>query len=754
MLCIAGFDGYFKRINQAWSKTLGFSEEELLSRPYVDFVHPADREATATEAQKTSEGQSVVCFQNRYLCRDGGYRWLLWRATPDTERGLIYAVARDVTDQKRMEDQLRVASSWQRAILDSANFTIISCRPDGIIETINASALHELGYAADELVGRVTPEILHDRDEVLARARELSAELGAEIEPGFETFVAKAKLGQPDEHEWTYIRKDGSRFPILLSVTVLRGLGGEIVGYLGVGTNLTDRRRAEAARRDAEQRMQAIMDNASAVIFMKDVGGRYLLINRMWEELFHVTREEIVGKTDDDIFPPEMARAFQQNDQHVVMVGGPVQFEEIAPHDDGPHTYVSVKFPLYDMAGGVSAVGGIAMDITERKRAEEEVRERESRMRAILDNAVEGIITMGEDRVIQSFNAAAVQIFGYEPEEVIGRNVNVLMPEPYHSEHDGYVSRYVETGEKKVIGTRTEVQARHKDGSIFPIELSVSETLVRGGRLFTGMVHDITARKEAEEELLRSNRELEQFAYMASHDMKEPLRMVSAYVQLIAKRYAGKLDADADQFIGFAVEGAARMRQLIDDLLEYSRVGTRGEELVPTASDEVLRLVRENLKLAIEESGASLTQDGALPTVLADGPQLTQVFQNLIANAIKFRGAEPPRIHVGARRENGRWTFSVSDNGIGIDAKFFERIFVIFQRLHTREKYEGTGIGLAICKKIIERHGGRIWVQSEPGGGTTFLFTLADAQEGGTNEFPSARKRKRGSGVVRPRPRK
>ena len=754
MLCIAGFDGFFKRINQAWSKTLGFSEEELLSRPYLDFVHPADRDATTTEAQRTSEGQSVVSFQNRYLCRDGGYRWLLWRATPDAERGLIYAVARDVTDQKRMEDQLRVASSWQRAILDSANFTIISCRPDGIIETINASALRELGYAADEVIGRVTPEILHDPDEVLARARELSAELGTEIEPGFDAFVAKAKLGQPDEHEWTYIRKDGSRFPILLSVTVLRGLAGEIVGYLGVGTNLTDRRRAEAARRDAEQRTQAIMDNASAVIFMKDVGGRYLLINRMWEELFHVTREEIVGKTDDDIFPPEMARAFQQNDQHVVMVGGPVQFEEIAPHDDGPHTYVSVKFPLYDMAGGVSAVGGIAMDITERKRAEEEVRERESRMRAILDNAVEGIITMGEDRVIQSFNAAAVQIFGYEPEEVIGRNVNVLMPEPYHSEHDGYVSRYVETGEKKVIGTRTEVQARHKDGSIFPIELSVSETMVRGGRLFTGMVHDITARKEAEEELLRSNRELEQFAYMASHDMKEPLRMVSAYVQLIAKRYAGKLDADADQFIGFAVEGAARMRQLIDDLLEYSRVGTRGEELVPTASDEVLRVVRENLKLAIEESGASLTQDDTLPAVLADGPQLTQVFQNLIANAIKFRGAEPPRIHVGARREDGRWTFSVSDNGIGIDPKFFERIFVIFQRLHTREKYDGTGIGLAVCKKIIERHGGRIWVQSEPGGGTTFLFTLADAQAAETNESRSARKRKRGSAAFRLRPRK
>ena len=751
MLCIAGFDGYFKRINQAWSKTLGFTEEELLSRPYLDFVHPSDREATMGEAQKNSEGHSVVWFHNRYRCRDGGYRWLLWRAAPDTERGLIYAVARDVTEQKRMEDQLRLASSWQRAILDSANFTIISCRPDGIIETINAGALRELGYTAEEMIGKVTPEIIHDRNEVLARAKGLSAELGTPVEPGFETFVAKAKLGRPDEHEWTYIRKDGSRFPILLSVTVLRGLAGEILGYLGVGTNLTERRRAEAERRDAEQRMQAVMDNASAVIFMKGVDGRYLMVNRMFEELFHIPRGAMVGKTDTDVFPPEMARAFRENDEQVVMVGGPVQFEEIAPHDDGPHTYVSIKFPLYDQFGGVSAVCGIAMDITDRKRAEEELRERESRMRAILDNAVEGIITMGEDRLIQSFNAAAVQMFGYEPEEVLGRNVNMLMPEPYHLEHDGYVSHYLETGEKRIMGSRRELTGRHKSGATFPIELSISETQARDGRLFTGMVHDITTRKEAEEELLRSNENLEQFAYMASHDLKEPLRMVSSYVQLLEKRYGGKLDGDAHQFIAFAVDGATRMRQLIDDLLEYSRIGTRGVPLAPTDSAEVLRAVRENLRLAIEESGASVTQDATLPKVLADGSQLAQVFQNLIANAIKFRGAEPPRIHVGARFENGQWTLSVSDNGIGIAEKFLESVFVIFKRLHTREQYEGTGIGLAMCKKIIERHGGRIWVQSEPGRGATFLFTLADAQDGDRNELRRERRRPKKKGAARPR---
>jgi PAS domain S-box-containing protein len=476
MLCIAGFDGYFKRINRAWCDTLGFTEEELLGRPYIDFVHPEDRNATAVEAHRNASGGSVLSFQNRYRCKDGSYRWLMWRSTPDAERQLVYALARDVTEQRRLEMELRVAILWQRAILDSANFTIISCRPDGIIETLNASALRELGYAEDELVGRVTPAVLHDAAEVEARARELSAELGREVAPGFETLIAKAKLGRPDEHEWTYVRKDGSRFPILLSVTALRGAGGEVVGFLGIGTNLT-------------------------------------------------------------------------------------------------------------------------------------------------------------------------------------------------------------------------------------------------------------MRKRAEEELLRSNRDLEQFAYVASHDLKEPLRMVTNYLQLLERRYAGKLDADAHQFIDFAVDGAHRMRRLIDDLLEYSRVGTRGKPPVQTESAAVLRAVLENLSLAIEESGATVTQDRTLPTVLADETQLGQVFQNLIANALKFRGAEPPRIHIGAQRENGRWTFSVSDNGIGIAGEFFERIFVIFQRLHTREEYAGTGIGLAVCKKIVERHGGRIWVRSEPGAGTTFYFTLADARE-------------------------
>jgi light-regulated signal transduction histidine kinase (bacteriophytochrome) len=242
---------------------------------------------------------------------------------------------------------------------------------------------------------------------------------------------------------------------------------------------------------------------------------------------------------------------------------------------------------------------------------------------------------------------------------------------------------------------------------------------------------DITQRKAMEnelrqtlEKLKQSNAELEQFAYVASHDLQEPLRMVASYVQLLQRRYQGKLGPEADEFIGYAVDGANRMRGLIDDLLTYSRVGRLGKPFEPINLKSTLDIVLKNLQASIEENNATITHD-KLPVISADGGQLVQLFQNLIGNAIKFHGKEAPCVHISAKNKGSEYQFAVSDNGIGIDPQYFERLFKIFQRLHTREEYPGSGIGLAVCKKIVERHGGRIWIESQVGKGSTIYFTLS-----------------------------
>jgi light-regulated signal transduction histidine kinase (bacteriophytochrome) len=243
-------------------------------------------------------------------------------------------------------------------------------------------------------------------------------------------------------------------------------------------------------------------------------------------------------------------------------------------------------------------------------------------------------------------------------------------------------------------------------------------------------IRDITERKRAEEkikktldDLERSNKELEQFAYVASHDLQEPLRMVASYTQLLEKRYKDRLDSDANEFIQFAVDGAIRMQRLINDLLAYSRVGTRSKPFKPIDSHGVLGQAIANLSALIEENQAVVTNDD-LPPIMADQSQMVQLFQNLIGNAIKFRSDQSPRIHVSAEQKGNEWVFSVEDNGIGIDPQFKERIFVVFKRLHQKEEYPGTGMGLAICKKIVERHGGRMWVESELQKGSTFYFSI------------------------------
>ena len=358
----------------------------------------------------------------------------------------------------------------------------------------------------------------------------------------------------------------------------------------------------------------------------------------------------------------------------------------------------------------------------------------EERFRTVVETANDAIISVDSLGTVVHWNKAAEHIFGYSAQDAVGNPLSLMMPERFREAHEKALRKMVSTFGSRPSRRTLEVAGLKKDGNEFPAELSIADWETREGKFFTGILRDITPRKRAQQalqstmaELERSNTDLQQFAYVASHDLQEPLRMISSYVQLLQRRYRDKLDEDADEFMAYAVGGAKRMQSLINGLLQYSRVGTHGKPFKLVHCDTILNKALANLRMLLTESGAQVTHD-PLPTLMADSTQLLQLFQNLIDNACKFRDDNVPQIHVSARLEHGQWLFSVTDNGIGIDPEFAERIFIIFQRLHGREEFPGTGLGLAICKKIVERHGGKIWVEFGNRKGTTFCFTIPETE--------------------------
>jgi PAS domain S-box-containing protein len=371
-------------------------------------------------------------------------------------------------------------------------------------------------------------------------------------------------------------------------------------------------------------------------------------------------------------------------------------------------------------------------ELAARRQAEQELLESEARQRAIFESALDCILVIDEAGTVIEFNRAAEKQFDCARKAAIGKDfAELFVPPTSRPRYHKNLAHYTGTGEAgSLVGRRSELIMMRKNGERFLAEWVMQPFPLHDKSAFAVFLHDITERKRAERkleryarELKRSNKDLSEFAYAASHDLQEPLRMVKSYCQLLQRRYQGQLDESANEFIGYAVDGVNRMQVLIDGLLSYSRVNTRGKPFEPTDCSALLRDVLANLEVAIQESGATVTCE-SLPTVMADRTQMLQMFQNLIGNAIKFRGEAPPQVRVRGVRKGREWIFSVRDNGIGIEPQNLEKVFVIFQRLHTREEYPGHGMGLALCKRIVERHGGRIWAESQPGQGSVFKFTL------------------------------
>jgi PAS domain S-box-containing protein len=560
----------------------------------------------------------------------------------------------------------------------------------------------------------------------------------------------------PDHPEWGVIYRDWTLAPIL-------DAQGEVDFLVFSLRDVTKRHLAEQELRTNSRYARSLLEASLDPLVTISPDGKITDVNETTERVTGVERARLIGTNFADYFV-ERDRA-EAGYQLVLRAGLVRDYPLTIRHVSGRTVDALYNAVVYrNEAGAVQGVFAAARDVTERNRAEAELaryrnhleelirvrtgelettntdlqaeiaerRRVEAQLRlqlAVLQSTANAIVVTGRDGTIEWVNAAFTQLTGYTAAEAVGQNPRVL--NSGRQEAAFFAGMW-----QRILAGRVwhgELVNKRKDGSLYAEEMTITPVMGDQDQVahFIAVKQDITARKQAEEglrqtaeELVRSNQELEQFAYVASHDLQEPLRAVAGYLGLIEARLQDRLDDKSRHHIAGAIQGATRMHTLITDLLSLSRVGTRVRIFETTDLNPLLDQALQSVRDSAEQAGARITRD-RLPTLEVDAVQMTQLLQNLLANAIKFRGEQPPEIHVVAKlRADGQWQFAVRDNGIGIEPQYFQRIFLIFQRLHTRKEYPGTGIGLAICKKIVERHGGRIWVESEPGQGSTFYFTI------------------------------
>jgi PAS domain S-box-containing protein len=604
---------------------------------------------------------------------------------------------------------------------------VIVVAPDGLILSWNDAAKALFGYSSAAVVGRsildtiVPPEHVEENRQWLEAATQAGSAM----------------------YESVRCREDGRRLWVDVGLKLVKqGQDGVTLVVMSERdiTRVKYRREVEVL----QARFQGLLEAVPDATLLVDSCGRIALVNSEAERLFGYRRHELLGELVEVLVPARFRgnhpghRADYFADLRARPMGRGLELA--GRRKDGTEFPVEIGLSPFSTEEGTLAIAAVR-DITARKRTE-------AKYRDLLEAAPDAMVIVNRQGLITLINSQTERLFGHSREELLGKPIELLVPAALRELHASHRDRYLDDPHRRPMGSGLELSGHRKDGSEFPVEISLSPVATEEGMLVTAAVRDITERRRLEEirrevnerraaeealtrhaaELARSNADLEQFAYVASHDLQEPLRMVANYARLLAQRYRGRLDPDADQFIGYVVDGASRMHQLITDLLAYSRVGTKGNPFGAIDCEVVFARVLGDLKLAIEQAGAVVTHD-TLPTVLGDGVQLGQLFQNLLGNAIKFRGAQPCRVHVRAERNGREWTFAVCDNGIGIAPEHATRIFLIFQRLHSAAEYPGTGIGLAISKKIVERHDGRIWVDSYPGVGATFCFTIPAAPQ-------------------------
>ncbi len=646
----------------------------------------------------------------------------------------------------RTERALRQSRDQLQIVLRGINDGVTAQDKEGNLLFVNDAAAHLAGFGtADEMltssIGQIRKRYdIFDEDgkpfpyEKLPNKRVFTEGVSSQV-----------------SYQWHLGNNGANRWMSFKSTPVFDQRGQPQMS-INILTDITEEKMSEVKLRNAHERLQTMLASINNGVVATDTEGRIELMNPMAETLTGWTQTQAFGKPFEDIVTlksEQLGELITSPVRHILRdkadmnVSTPIELI----NKDGLQIPIGYNAaPIKDQFGSIVGAVMVFRDISDRQKAEREhiqltllLAAQQKRLENILAN-VPGIVWESvivpdsQQQRMEFVNSYAEKILGYSREEWLSiPNFGQKIIHPDDAESSQKEAQAIfEAGNMSAV---IQFRCLAKDGRVVPIEAHYTILTDETGKVVgtCGLMMDISQRKADENaikqsalDLKRSNEQLEQFAYVASHDLQEPLRMITSYLQLLERRYKDKLDQDAHEFINYAVDGSTRMKALINDLLAYSRVKTGEQDFARFDTKAALEQAITNLQISIAETGAQITYD-SLPNILGNEAQFVQLFQNLLSNAIKFHGEESPKIEVKAERSGTVWKFSLKDNGIGIEPQYVERIFIIFQRLHTKDRYPGTGIGLAICKKVVEHHGGRIWAESTPGTGTTFWFTIPSA---------------------------
>ena len=731
LVCIANVDGRFYKVNPSFTTVLGYAKEELEGQLFIDFIHADDLDKTFKEVEKLSRGYKSISFENRYICKDGSYVLLSWNTSPDPETGNLYCIARDMTKDKIQEEKLINTTTNLTAILNASEFSIIATEIDGTIKEFNNGAENLLGYKAEEVIGKMTPAILHLEEEIVNRAAVLTEQYGEIVEPGFGVFTyVTQKWGIADSNEWTFIRKDGTTFPVILSATAIRNSSGVITGYLGIAKDISKEKAAEQSLINSKILLDESQRIAKIGSWKFDVVSNNLVWSKGHYTIFELDEmpgDELYEAYRKRIHPDDLPILDELSDN--ILENGKdfkVNYRIVLPDGRIKHI-LEIGSPFENEIGEVVGMQGNIQDVTEIKLAEKKIEDKAKEIndvRAALDES--SIVTITDQNGILTYvNDKFCNISQYTEDELLGQYHYVDAFGNYSNKVGKDIWMSIASGEI----WKGELQKVAKDGSYYWVDSTIVPFLneKRETYQYIAISSDITEKKLAEEnlknalvDLEKNNKELDQFAYVVSHDLKAPLRAINNLAEWIVEDMPD-MPEDVSNNLGLLRGRILRMENLINGVLDYSRIGRTKIEMENIDLNLMLTQIVETI---VPTQGFEVFIDSQMPEIFNAKILLYQVFSNIISNAVKYNDKPIGVIKCSYLELPSFHQFTISDNGPGIEKEYHDKVFGVFQTIEARDKKESTGIGLSIVKKIIEEKGGTIYIESKEGEGASFIFTL------------------------------